>query len=72
MTDDLTFSTFEPYHRNIRDYKLADVVGTYLGARTRGWTPDLGTARGIALDTFVGERSSAELRADGARSCRPA
>ena len=32
VTDDLTFSTFEPYHRNIRDYKLAEVVGTYLGA----------------------------------------
>ncbi len=62
VTDNLTFSTFEPYHRNIRDYKLADVVGTYLGAPDKGLDADLGTVRGFALDTFVPARSSPELR----------
>lgn len=61
VTDNLTFSTFEPYHRNFRDFKLADVVGTYLGA-DKGFDTDLGTTRGIALDTFAPARSSAELR----------
>ncbi len=66
VTDDLTFSTFEAHHRNIRDYKLAEVVGTYLGAGDRGLDPDLGTTRGIALDTFVANRSSPELRTGAA------
>jgi hypothetical protein len=54
----LTFSTFEPHHRNIRDYKLARVVGTYLG--TADQDPDL-TAAGLVLDTFAPARSSPEL-----------
>jgi hypothetical protein len=62
VTNNLTFSTFEPYHRNIRDYKLADVVGTYIGAPDKGLDADLGTTRGFALDTFVPNRSSPELR----------
>src|SRR5205085_1161712 len=64
VAGDLTFSTFEPYHRNIRDYRLADVVGTYLGPPEsgKGLEADLGTTRGIALDTIVPARSSAELR----------
>jgi GTPase-associated protein 1, N-terminal domain type 2/GTPase-associated protein 1, middle domain len=62
VTDNLTFSTFEPFHRNIRDYKLAEVVGTFLGAADKGLDPDLGTSRGIALDTFALSRSSPELR----------
>jgi hypothetical protein len=62
VTADLTFSTFEPFHRNLRDYRLATVVGTYLGAADKGLDPDLGTARGFALDTFALARSSAELR----------
>lgn len=62
VTRGLTFSTFEPYHRNIREYKLADVVGTYLGAPDKALDADLGTARGFVLDTFAPERSSPELR----------
>src|SRR5262245_17194424 len=41
VTDDLTFSTFEPDHRNIRDYQLADVVGTYLGSPDKGLDTEL-------------------------------
>lgn len=63
VVDDLTFSTFEPHHRNLRDYKLAEVVGTYTGSPDRGLDPDLGTTRGIALDTFQPNRSSPDLRA---------
>ncbi len=59
--DDLTFSTFEPSHRGMRDYKLAMVVGTYVGAPGKGLDPDLATVRGFGLDTIVPERSSAEL-----------
>jgi hypothetical protein len=62
VTQGLTFSTFEPYHRNIREYKLADVVGTYLGVLNKGLDADLGTARGFVLDTFDLARSSPELR----------
>lgn len=62
VTDNLTFSTFEPYHRNLREFKQAEVIGTYLGAPERGLDPDLGTTRGLALDTFVPARSSPELR----------
>ena len=65
-TDHLTFSTFEPYHRNLRDYKLAEVVGTYLGGADRGLDPDLGTTRGIAVDSFIASRSSPELRSSPA------
>ncbi|HEX4606986.1 MAG TPA: hypothetical protein VH092_02150, partial [Urbifossiella sp.] len=60
--EDLTFSTYEPYHRGIRDYDSAAVVGTYLGAIDAGLEPDLGTTRGVALDTFAAVRSSPELR----------
>ncbi len=66
VSDRLTFSTFEPYHRNFRDDTLPEVVGTYLGAPDRGLDADLGTTRGVALDTFVPARSSPELRAAGA------
>ena len=62
LTSNLTFSTFEPYHRNIRDYKLARVVGTYLGSLEKGLEADLGSAGIVALDTFNFSRSSVELR----------
>ena len=62
MLTDLTFSTYEPYHRNIRDYKLARVVGTYLGPGSQGLGADLITPRTIALDTFHPAKSSPELR----------
>ncbi|MDY3562367.1 VWA domain-containing protein [Gemmata sp. JC673] len=61
MTDDLTFSTFEPYHRDIRNYRLARVVGTYLGPNGGSLEPELGAKQGITLDTFTHGRSSTEL-----------
>jgi hypothetical protein len=61
VVDGLTFTTFEPYHRNIRNYKLAEVVGTYLGSMEKGLEPDFGTSRGIALDTIKPTCSSAKL-----------
>src|SRR5262245_21135635 len=62
MLADLTFSTYEPYHRNIRDYKLARVVGTYLGPGNQGLGNDLISPRTTALDTFHPAKSSSELR----------
>jgi hypothetical protein len=61
FTADLTFSTFEPAHRGIRDFKLATVVGTYLGAPGKGLDPDLARMYGFGLDTIVPARSSPEL-----------
>ncbi|MBA4064723.1 MAG: hypothetical protein C0501_13610 [Isosphaera sp.] len=60
---DLTFSTFEPAHRAIRDFTKAAVVGTWLGAGGKGLDPDLGAARGFALDALHPDRSSPELAA---------
>jgi len=56
----LTFTTFEPAHRGLRDYKLATVIGTYQGEVGEGLTPDV-SSLGYGLDTFHPERSSAEL-----------
>jgi hypothetical protein len=58
---DLTFSTFEPAHRAIRDFTRATVVGTYLGAGGKGLDADLGSTRGFALDAIQPGRSSPEL-----------
>ncbi|MCS6865096.1 MAG: hypothetical protein RMJ56_12010 [Gemmataceae bacterium] len=71
VTDNLTFSTFEPYHRNLREYQQAEVIGTYLGTPERGLDPDLGTTRGIALDTFFPSSSSPELRQPFAEALFP-
>lgn len=61
VTEGLTFTTFEPYHRNIRNYKLALVVGTFLGTPDKGLEPDFATTRGIALDTIKPACSSNKL-----------
>ncbi|HEV3440361.1 MAG TPA: hypothetical protein VG122_23610, partial [Gemmata sp.] len=58
---DLTFSTFEPAHRGLRDYQLAAVVGTYSGSAGKGLEPDLVSSRGYGLDTLRPERSSKEF-----------
>ena len=60
-TVNLTFSTFEPHHRGIQDYKLATVVGTYLGAPGNGLDRELVAARGFGLDTVLPNHSSDEL-----------
>jgi hypothetical protein len=57
----LTFSTFEPAHRGLRDYKLATVVGTYVGDSTGGLDPELVSSRGYGLDTVRPGLSSSEL-----------
>lgn len=59
---DLTFTTYEPAHRGLREAKDSLVIGTYLGNPARGLDPDLRTARGYALDTFDPARSSPELQ----------
>ncbi len=62
FTTDLTFTTFEPAHRGIRDYQLATVIGTVLGGTGKGLDADLTTTRGYGIDTFFPEKSSPELR----------
>jgi hypothetical protein len=57
---DLTFSTFEPHHCNIRDFKLARVVGTYLGSPEKSLN-DLGGGPDLVLDTFDTTCSSPAL-----------
>jgi hypothetical protein len=68
VVGNLTFSTFEPYHRNIREYKFARVVGTFTGNAEKGLDSDLGTSRGVALDTVKPSCSSPELRDPLAKS----
>ncbi len=60
---DLTFSTFEPAHRGLRDYALATIVGTYTGPAGKGLEPELLASGGYGLDTLRPERSSKELSA---------
>src|SRR5262249_11430808 len=59
--NDLTFSTFEPYHRGIQDYKLASVVGTYFGTPGKVLDEDVVSSRGFGLDTILPAHSSREL-----------
>jgi hypothetical protein len=60
-TANLTFSTFEPHHRGIQDYKLATVVGTYFGVPGKGLERELVSERGYGLDTIRPDQSSDEL-----------
>ena len=59
----MTFSTFEPYHRGIQDFKLTRVVGTFIGEARKGLDRDLVSTRGYGLDTLAADRSSPELAA---------
>ena len=61
FTRSLTFSTFEPPHRGLRDYKSATVIGTFMGSESEGLDSDLTTTRGYGLDTLHPELSSPEL-----------
>ena len=58
----LTFSTYEPAQRGLRDPKLGRVVGTYLGVPGKPLATDVLTPNGLVLDTFGLARSSPELR----------
>lgn len=62
LISNLTFSTYEPYHRNIRDYKLAQVVGTYLGSAGKALESSIGNAFSFVLDTMNPAMSSPVLR----------
>jgi hypothetical protein len=63
LAANLTFSTYENAHRDLRVYKHARVAGTYLTDPSRGLPAELFTTRGYALDTFA-HQFSAELRGD--------
>lgn len=65
LAADLTFSTFEPAHRGLRDYADATVIGTYLATPGKGLDPALVTDRGFGFDAIHPEASSPEL-AEGA------
>lgn len=63
LAANLTFSTYENAHRDLRTYKHARVIGTYLADPGRGLEPEFFTTRGYALDTFQ-HQFSPELSAD--------
>jgi hypothetical protein len=63
VASNLTFSTYENAHRDLRVYKHARIIGTYLTDPSRGLDAELFTSRGYALDTFS-HQFSAELRSD--------
>jgi hypothetical protein len=60
LAANLTFSTYENAHRDLRVYKHARVVGTWLSDPGRGLEADFFTTRGYALDTY-NQRFSPEL-----------
>ncbi len=61
QVEGLTFSTYENMHRTLRQFKLAQVVGTFAVAAPKGLDAEFVTTRGYALDTFQTNRSSPEL-----------
>ena len=61
---DLTFTTFEPAHRGLREFKRTLVVGTYLANPAKGLEPELVTARGYAVDALNPARGSPELQGE--------
>ena len=63
VAGNLTFSTYENAHRDLRVYKHARVVGTSLTDPSRGLPAELFTTRGYGLDTFA-HQLSPELRGD--------
>ena len=63
LTANLTFSTYENAHRDLRGYRQAQVVGTYLADPARGLEEAFFNSRGYALDTFSFDVSP-ELRSD--------
>jgi hypothetical protein len=62
LAANLTFSTYENAHRDLRSYRQAVAVGTWLVDPRKGLDEDFFTTRGYALDTF-NHRASAELSA---------
>lgn len=62
VVGDLTFTTYEPAHRGLKDFKRALVVGTYLPQPSRGLDAELVHQRGYVVDCFHPERGSPELR----------
>jgi len=59
---DVTFSTYEPAHRGLKDFQRALVVGTYFGHPAKSLDPEL-ASRGYLFDAVQQSRSSEELRA---------
>ena len=58
----ISFSTFEPAHRSLRQIKSSQVVGTYLHQLEKGLEQDYLLRRGFGIDTFRLEKSSPELQ----------
>jgi hypothetical protein len=63
LAAELTFSTYENAHRDLRLYRHAAVVGTWTADPARGLAQEFFIARGYGLNT-VSYRSSPELDAD--------
>lgn len=63
LAANLTFSTYENAHRDLRAYKHTRVVGTMLAEPSQGLDGEFFSTRGLALDTF-GPRYSPELDDD--------
>jgi hypothetical protein len=64
LTEDLTFSTYEPAHRSLREFKQTFIVGTFLATEAKGLESDLVKFRGYCVDVVNPSRGSSELLAD--------
>jgi hypothetical protein len=62
LAANLTFSTYENAHRDLRSFRHAQVVGTYTADPQKGLEEEFFTTRGYALDTF-NQKFSPELDA---------
>jgi hypothetical protein len=63
LTANVTFSTYENAHRDLRTYRHAQLVGTYLADPDKTLDDEFFTTRGYALDTFQ-HTCSEELHVD--------
>ncbi len=61
VVDKLTFTTFEPAHRGLKEFKRALAVGTYLAQPNRGLDSDLVHQSAYVVDCFQLDRSSPQL-----------
>ncbi len=66
-TADLTFSTYEPPHRNLHEFKLATVVGTLTAHPAKRLDAEQLDDRGYTVDTFAPAPLPRHLKAHAER-----
>ncbi|HEV3166675.1 MAG TPA: hypothetical protein VGZ22_21800, partial [Isosphaeraceae bacterium] len=68
LVEDLTFTTYEPSHTSLREFRDARVIGTYTSNLLRGLEADYLNRLGFGIDTFR-DKLSPELLQSSLRGC---